>query len=130
MDLRHDDVARLRRKHGTQHAEMLLNGVGIRGQAVDGDERRKHGENRQEGEEGAARRHDGEIVVTAFAPNAFGNLTPAFERDLVGTPRVAAVRIRLAVHRRTDLSPGQKWPRQSSSKIVPGSEFAGGSAAV
>jgi hypothetical protein len=39
-------------------------------------------------------------------------------------PRVAAVRIRLAVHRRTDLPLAAKWPRQSSSKIVPGSEFA------
>ena len=98
MDLRHNDIARLRGKHGTEQAEMLLNGVGICGQAIDGDERREHRENRQEGEEGAPRRHDREIVATAFGPHAFGKLTPAFERDLVGTPRVAAIRIRLAVH--------------------------------
>ena len=93
MDLLDHDGMRLRRKHRTQHAEVLLNGGWIRSQAIERDQRRQCRKNGKQRKEGATRGHHGEIVAIAFAPHAFSNLPPTFERDVVRKGRVAAVGI-------------------------------------
>src|SRR4029077_11627324 len=93
-----DDVVGLCRKHVRKHAKLLLNGRGIRGEAIKGDQRGERGEDGKQREERAACQDDREFIAPALGPHPLDDLPPATQGNVVRPPRVAAIRVRLGSH--------------------------------
>jgi len=77
---------------------MLLDRGGIGGEPIKRDQGRERREDSEEREEGAAGGDDGKVVASAFAPYPLGDLPSAAQRDVVGTPGIAAIGVWLAAH--------------------------------